>query len=59
MSEQLGSYEVMREDNMLKIKPMAVSLNFSIGVYEGQGSCAGVQTTKPLENSQAAEGVGG
>lgn len=58
MSDQLGSYEVMREDNMLKIKPMALSLSFSIGMYEGQGSCAGVQTTKLLENSWAAEGVG-
>lgn len=31
---------------MLKIKPMAVSLNFSIGMHEGQGSYAGAQTTK-------------
>ena len=36
MSEHLGSYEVMRKDNMLKTKPMALSLKFSLGEYEGK-----------------------
>ena len=36
MSEQLGSYEVMRKDNTLKTKCMALSLKFSLGEYEAK-----------------------